>query len=63
MLLIANALLIIIYLWQAEQREAVGKQSVMEQLRGHSAPIFWIGIVALGIVIPLAIAITSLDRG
>ncbi|MHB8105541.1 MAG: DmsC/YnfH family molybdoenzyme membrane anchor subunit [Dehalococcoidales bacterium] len=62
-LLIANALLIIVYLFQAEHREEVGKQSVMEQLRGHSAPIFWIGIVALGIVIPLAIAITSLVAG
>jgi formate-dependent nitrite reductase membrane component NrfD len=62
-LLIANALVIIIYLFQAEHREEVGKLSVMEQLRGHSAPIFWIGIVALGIIIPLAITITSLVAG
>jgi formate-dependent nitrite reductase membrane component NrfD len=62
-LLIANALVIILYLFQAEQREEVGKQSVMEQLRGNNAPVFWIGIVALGIVIPLAIAVTSLIAG
>ncbi len=62
-LLIANALLIIVYLWQASKREVVGMQSVLEQLRGHSAPIFWIGIVALGIVIPLAIALVSLIKG
>jgi formate-dependent nitrite reductase membrane component NrfD len=61
--LVANALVIIIYLFQAEHRETVGKQSVMEQLRGNSAPIFWIGIVALGIVIPLGIAIASLAAG
>ena len=59
-LLVANALVIIIYLLQADHRETVGRQSVIEQLRGHSAPIFWIGIVALGIVIPLTIAFTSL---
>jgi formate-dependent nitrite reductase membrane component NrfD len=62
-LLIANALLIIMYLWQASRREAVGKQSVLEQLHGHSAPIFWGGIVALGIVIPLTIALVSLIKG
>jgi polysulfide reductase chain C len=62
-LLIANVLVIILYLFQAEQREEVGKQSVMEQLRGNNAPIFWIGIVSLGIAIPLAIAVTSLVAG
>ena len=61
--LVANALLIIIYLFQAEHREDVGRQSVMEQLRGNSAPIFWGGIVALGIVIPLVISFTSLFMG
>jgi formate-dependent nitrite reductase membrane component NrfD len=62
-LLIANALLIIIYLWQASMKESIGKQSVLEQLHGHSAPIFWTGIVLLGIVIPLAIALASLIAG
>jgi formate-dependent nitrite reductase membrane component NrfD len=59
-LLIANALLIITYLWRASRREAVGKQSVLEQISGESAPVFWIGVVLLGIVIPLAIAISGL---
>ncbi len=59
-LLIANALLIVVYLWRASIKESVGKQSVLEQLHGHNAPIFWTGIVALGIVIPLVIALTSL---
>jgi formate-dependent nitrite reductase membrane component NrfD len=35
----------------------------MEQMRGNLAPIFWIGIVALGIVIPLAIAFSSYIAG
>jgi formate-dependent nitrite reductase membrane component NrfD len=59
-LLGANILLIIIYLWRASVRAEVGKQSVLEQIYGHSAPIFWIGVVLLGIVIPLAIAFSSL---
>ena len=58
-LLIANALLIAIYLWRAAGREATGKQSVMEQIHGSSAPIFWTGIVVMGIIIPLVIAFTS----
>jgi formate-dependent nitrite reductase membrane component NrfD len=59
-LLAANILLIIVYLWRASVRAEVGKQSVLEQIHGHSAPIFWAGVVALGIVIPLGITITSL---
>jgi formate-dependent nitrite reductase membrane component NrfD len=58
-LLIINVLVIGIYLWQASIREEVGKQSVLEQIHGESAPIFWAGIVLLGIVIPLVIAISS----
>jgi formate-dependent nitrite reductase membrane component NrfD len=62
-LLIINALLIVIYLWTAANRETTGRKSVMEQMRGNLAPIFWIGIVALGIVIPLAIAFSSYIAG
>lgn len=58
-LLIINVLIIGIYLWQTSIREEVGKQSVLEQIHGESAPIFWAGIVLLGIVIPLVIAISS----
>lgn len=58
-LLIINALIIVIYLWRAANREVTGKQSVMEQMRGSVAPIFWAGIVVLGIIIPVAIAFSS----
>ena len=59
-LLLANVLVIGIYLWQASVKEGTSKQSVLEQLHGHSAPIFWTGIVLLGIVIPLGIALAGL---
>jgi formate-dependent nitrite reductase membrane component NrfD len=62
-LLIINALLIVVYLWTAANRETTGRKSVMEQMRGNLAPVFWIGIVALGIVIPLAIAFSSYIAG
>ena len=62
-LLAANILLIVIYLWRASLREEVGKQSVLEQIHGNSAWIFWVGVVALGIVVPLGVTITSLAMG
>ena len=58
-LLIANALLGGIYLWTAANRETTGKKSVLENIRGQLAPFFWIGIVVLGIVIPLGIALVT----
>jgi formate-dependent nitrite reductase membrane component NrfD len=58
-LLIVNAFLIGIYLWMAANREATGKKSVLEQIRGHLAPFFWIGIVFLGIIVPLGVALLS----
>lgn len=58
-LLIINALLVVAYLWRAANRETTGKQSVLEQIQGGTAPIFWIGVVVLGIIIPLIIAFSS----
>jgi formate-dependent nitrite reductase membrane component NrfD len=63
LLLIINVLLIVIYLWMAANREVTGRKSVMEQMRGELAPMFWIGIVALGIIIPALIALVSLFAG
>jgi len=62
-LLIINALLVISYLWTAVNRDSTGKQSVVEQMRGKVAPVFWTGIVTLGIVIPLAVAAVSYFAG
>jgi formate-dependent nitrite reductase membrane component NrfD len=62
-LLAANILLIVIYLWRASVRAEVGKQSVLEQIHGHSAPVFWLGVVLLGIVIPLVVTIIGLAAG
>jgi formate-dependent nitrite reductase membrane component NrfD len=58
-LLIVNAFLIGIYLWRAANREATGKKSVLEQIRGDLAPFFWVGIVFLGIVVPFCVALIT----
>jgi formate-dependent nitrite reductase membrane component NrfD len=58
-LLVINALLIVTYLWTAANRDATGRESVMEQMHGSLAPIFWAGIVACGILIPVIIAFSS----
>jgi formate-dependent nitrite reductase membrane component NrfD len=62
-LLAVNILLIIIYLWRASVRDEIGRQSVLEQIHGQSALIFWVGVVALGIVIPLTISVIGLVAG
>ena len=62
-LLIINVLLIIIYLWTALKRDDTGKYSVIDQMRGKSSFAFWIGVVGLGIIIPLVIAVFSYFTG
>jgi len=55
-----NILLIVVYLLLAMRREELGKQTVLEQIRGENALVFWIGIVALGIIIPVAVSVIAL---
>ncbi len=58
-LLVANALLVAAYLLLASRRESTGRQSVRVQMHGNLAPLFWVGVVVLGIIVPLAIAFSS----
>jgi formate-dependent nitrite reductase membrane component NrfD len=59
-MLIVNVFLIVLYLFVASKKETVGKQSVLYQIRGNISPVFWIFVVAMGIVIPAVIAVYSL---
>ena len=54
-LLIISTLLMFIYLWSQTYTSSAAKQSVMQMLRGSLAPTFWIGVVVLNMIIPLAI--------
>lgn len=62
-LLIINVLLIVVYLWTAMRRDDTGKHSVIDQMRGKSSFAFWGGVVVLGIVVPLIIAVFSYFSG
>ena len=62
-LLIISALIMATYLWSATYTSSTAKQSVIELIRGKIALIFWIGIVAFGIIIPLAISAFSYFAG
>lgn len=54
-ILIIYAVFMAIYLWVATYGSSAARESVMRLLRGSVAPVFWIGIVLLGIVIPVAL--------
>jgi sulfite dehydrogenase (quinone) subunit SoeC len=62
-MLIVNVLLIGLYLFLVSRKEAMGKQSVLYQIRGSISPIFWTYVVILGLIIPALIAVYSLFAG
>jgi formate-dependent nitrite reductase membrane component NrfD len=61
--LIANIILIIVYLWNATYTSKTAKYSAMLLMRGRLAIPFWVGVIMLGIIIPLAISASSLFAG
>jgi formate-dependent nitrite reductase membrane component NrfD len=61
--LMVNAFIIIIYLVNASCNSAVGKISVKELITGKVAVVFWVGLIALGIVLPLIISVSSIYAG
>ncbi|MFC1861203.1 NrfD/PsrC family molybdoenzyme membrane anchor subunit [Chloroflexota bacterium] len=62
-LLIVNALLIASFVWNATYVSKTAKYSSMLLLKGNLATPFWVGIVICGIIIPLAISISSIFTG
>jgi formate-dependent nitrite reductase membrane component NrfD len=62
-MLIINALLIVSYLVNANYQSTTAELSVKELIRGKLAWVFWLGIVGLGIVVPLVISIVSWFAG
>jgi formate-dependent nitrite reductase membrane component NrfD len=61
--IVVNAFIIIIYLVSAASSSTVGKLSVKELIVGRVAVVFWAGLIGLGIMMPLAISISSLYAG
>lgn len=62
-LLTINAIIIAIYLWNATYTSKTAKYSAMLLLRGSLAVPFWLGVIAFGIIIPLAISGSSYFAG
>ena len=57
--LIAYAVFMAIYIWIATYGDEAARDSVMRIIRGSIAPVFWIGVVLLGIVAPIVILFTA----
>lgn len=54
---------VVIYLWNTWNGAAAGKYSVSQMLRGPMSPIFYGGVVVIGILVPVAAIISSLAMG
>jgi formate-dependent nitrite reductase membrane component NrfD len=59
-MLVISALLIVVYLVRAYRRRSTAELAARDLLKGHTAWVFWIGIVALGIVTPLVISVVTM---
>jgi formate-dependent nitrite reductase membrane component NrfD len=53
--LIGYAVFAAIYLWISTYESEAARDSVMRVLKGGIAPVFWLGVVLLGIIIPIII--------
>ena len=62
-ILIVNALLIAAYLVRANYSSYIAKLSAKQLIVGHVAVVFWLGLVVLGILLPLVISISSIYAG
>jgi polysulfide reductase chain C len=61
--LIAFAVILIIYLWNTTYSNAAARDAVTRLLGGNIGAFFWIGVVLFGVVIPLAVSITTYFTG
>ena len=57
--LVGYAVFVVVYLWVATYESTAARDSVMRIIRGNIAPVFWLGVILLGIVIPVIVLFTS----
>ncbi len=57
--LIGYAVFVVIYLWVATYESVAARDSVIRIIKGNIAPAFWLGVVLLGIVIPVIVLFAS----
>ena len=62
-LLTINIVLMAVFVWNATYQSKAAKYSAMLLIKGNLALPFWAGVVAFGIIIPLAISVSSYFAG
>jgi formate-dependent nitrite reductase membrane component NrfD len=53
--LVVNAIFIATYLWSATYGSVTARDSAVRVMKGSIAPAFWIGVVVLGLIAPIAL--------
>jgi len=61
--LVINSLLVASYLIIAASKDAVARESVLYQLTGGISAAFWLGVVFLGVIVPVTAALYSYFAG
>jgi polysulfide reductase chain C len=59
-LLPSYILLLIIYILSVRHTTVTGKYAIMQIIRGRMAPVFFLGVVGIGILLPLSVIILNL---
>jgi len=62
-MLIAFAVIVGVYLWNTTYSSVAARDAVKRLVGGALAPLFWIGVFFFGIIIPVAISVTTLFAG
>lgn len=62
-LLVSFALIFITYLWSVAASSVSGKRSVTRLLKGDLAPLFYIGVVLVGLIFPIVVVTRSFAVG
>ncbi len=62
-MLIVFAIILGVYLWNTTYSSITAKDSVSRLIRGSLAPLFWIGVFLFGILIPIAISLSTYFAG
>jgi formate-dependent nitrite reductase membrane component NrfD len=61
--LIAFAIIVGVYLWNATYSSTAAKDAVVRLIGGALAPLFWIGVFLFGIAVPVVISVTTYFTG
>ena len=56
--LVVYAVFMAIYLWVTTYESSAARDSVMRMIGGNIAPVFWLGVILVGIILPVAILAT-----